>query len=81
MLEPIPENGTTYTSSRIAQLNVGELEIHTMAYPSSKGTRYSYSIELRSLKAAPIEGWGKKIFEGALEDLINLVLSTKKEKV
>ena len=64
-----------YPEMRIAQHNVGELEISTMAFIGSfpeNHVRFAHKITVRAASQKE-EGWGKKIFEGSLAELIALV--------
>ncbi len=67
--------GTVYTESRMSQIGIGQLVIETMAYVSElDGTVANKEIRVSSLKVANAgNGWGKDIFEGTLEQLIDLI--------
>ena len=70
---------TRYAQSSIAQLGIGKLEIETMAYRIwNKELAYISKIEIRSLKAGDMAGWGKRIFDGTLGELIDLVIKATK---
>jgi len=81
-------DGTIYPRMRIAQVDIGELEISAMAFtgrcPESPGNhvRFAHNIEIRDACRSNI-GWGSKIFEGSLAELIVLVREANlaKEKV
>ena len=78
-------DGTIYPQMRIAQTGVGELEVDTMVFIGSfpeAHTRFAHSIEIRDASQNNV-GWGKKIFEGSLAELIALVREANlvKEKV
>ena len=78
-------DGTIYPQMRIAQMGVGELEVNAMAFiggfPNTH-VRFAHSIEIRDASQDNV-GWGKKIFEGSLAELISLVKEANlvKEKV
>mgnify|MGYP001562930198 CR=1 FL=1 len=66
---------TQYVESSIAQLGVGKLEIYAMSFFDDQ-VGYAATIEVRSLKVGTGEaGWGKRIFRGTLEELIDLIIT------
>ena len=65
---------TQYVESSIAQLGVGKLEIYAMSFFDDQ-VGYAATIEVRSLKAGDEAGWGKRIFRGTLEELIDLIIT------
>jgi hypothetical protein len=70
-----PEEGTIYPEMRIAQTDVGNLEVETMAFSSEYPThhiRFAYEITIQDGSKNP-RGWGDVIFRGTLKELITLV--------
>lgn len=66
---------TIYPSMRIAQLDVGELAVDTMAYSSiypAEHICFSHEITIRGESKDSV-GWGNVIFRGTLKELIDLV--------
>ena len=71
-------DSTIYPQMSIAQLNVGKLEIGTMAYSvddTDQPVRFCHWIDIRDAGQLTenADGWGKLIFSGSLEELIALV--------
>jgi len=79
------DDGTIYPTMKIAQLNVGRLEISAMAftveYPEGH-VRFAHDIKIQDASQGSV-GWGKTIFEGSLAELITLIRKANlvKEKV
>lgn len=73
-------DGTIYPAMRVAQIDVGELEIGGMAYVTSypaEHINFCYEIAIRDASEDKT-GWGKTIFQGSLKELIDLVKAEKK---
>ena len=59
-----------YTEASISQLEIGRLSIECMAYKLGNGDNFSRIITIQSIEHGNVEGWGKTIFKGTLEELI-----------
>lgn len=53
----------------LSQLEVGQIEISTMAY-NTRSLHYERGIEIRSLLCGTRRDWGETIFKGTLKELI-----------
>jgi len=74
-----PTDGYVYPSMRIAQLDVGSLDIETMAFSTTHPTpqvQFAYKIAIQDAAKDPV-GWGSVIFEGSLKELIDLINKAK----
>jgi len=71
-----PTEGTIHTNQRITQVDIGALEVTTMAYSTfstlSQSIAFCHEITVRAWYPGA-SGWGTIIFEGSLEDLIKLI--------
>lgn len=79
-----PTEGTIHTDQRITQVDIGALEVTTMAYSTfstsilshfstlSQSIAFCHEITVRAWYPGA-SGWGTIIFEGSLEDLIKLI--------
>ena len=67
--------GAIYPGMRIAQIDVGELEIESMAFPTTYPVdhiRFCHEIVIRDASKEKV-GWGDAIFRGTLKELVDLV--------
>jgi len=64
------DEGTEQTESSISQIGVGRLDIKTVTFESGGQTRFSREITIR--KDEGKAGWGKIIFLGSLQELLDL---------
>ena len=83
MIDMKQGDSTIYPTMRIAQWNIGELEISAMAFSSSLSSQpisFYHAIEIRDASQFT-EGWGKSIFKGTLAELITLVREANLLKV
>jgi len=68
-----PNDGTVYVQESLYQNGIGGFELQTMSYTGSDGQVHTcFSVEIRSWKEEQTDGWGKKIFDGSLEDAIDV---------
>jgi len=75
-----PAEGTIHTDQRITQVDIGALEVTTMTYStSSQSIAFCHGITVRAWYPGA-SGWGTVIFEGSLEDLINLIKKAKTQE-
>lgn len=66
-------DGTVHSHGTLTQSEVGSIDLGTMAYSGSDGqVHFAYSVEVRSWKAGQEAGWGRRIFEGSLEEAIDI---------
>jgi hypothetical protein len=73
-----PEEETIYPQSSIAQLGVGKLEIRAQALPSYGKEEIIFSHEIIIYDdSKDTGGWGEKIFEGTLKELIDFIKEVK----
>lgn len=65
------KEGYTSLDAKLAQNKVGAIYIETLFYDHQQDT---YTQEVKVYKYTPeTQGWGKKIFEGTLKELIQIL--------
>ena len=72
---------TYFTIADAHQFGVGQIELHSMAYASDTRLCFAAKVSVRSLKSEKDQtGWGETIFQGSLEELIDLITEAKEHK-
>lgn len=68
-----PGDGTVYAHGTLYQNQIGGINLQTMSYTGGDGQIHTcFSVEIHSWKAEPTEGWGRRIFDGSLEEAIDI---------